>query len=66
MIANENSRTAELWRLPRVMGHVGLKKSSIYALIKKGDFPNSVKLTERARAWRAEEIIQWCKSRDPK
>ncbi|NOU22932.1 MAG: AlpA family phage regulatory protein [Methyloglobulus sp.] len=53
-----------MWRLPRVIQCVGLCKSSIYGLIKKGQFPQPIKLTEKASAWKASSVISWIKSRE--
>ncbi|MGO4379764.1 helix-turn-helix transcriptional regulator [Pseudoduganella sp. RAF53_2] len=44
-------RGVSVLRLPSVMKRVGLKKSSIYAGIKKGTFPAPIKLSERASGW---------------
>lgn len=53
----------ELWRLPRVCEVVGLSPSMIYLLMKRGDFPPSIPLTGRTRAWRSADIIAWCEAR---
>src|SRR3546814_5209344 len=42
-----------LERLPQVMARVGLSRSEIYRRIAAGDFPQPVKLGERASAWNA-------------
>ena len=39
-------------RLPAVMALCGLKRSAIYAHVKKGDFPAPEKLTLHASGWR--------------
>jgi prophage regulatory protein len=38
-------------RLPQVVGMTGLKKTTIYALQKAGQFPHSVPLTTTAVGW---------------
>lgn len=64
MIPNEPSRTIHtLLRLPAVEQITGVKKSTIYALVKSGGFPAPVKLSARAVAWRANEISEWVASR---
>src|SRR3546814_7578470 len=45
-----------LERLPQVMARVGLSRSEIYRRIAAGDFPQPVKLGERASAWNAAEV----------
>lgn len=46
-------------RIPDVEHQVGLKKSTIYALIKKGEFPTPIRLGNRASGWLLSEINQW-------
>src|SRR3546814_17314266 len=48
-----------LERLPQVMARVGLSRSEIYRRIAAGDFPQPVKLGERASAWNADEVERW-------
>ena len=36
-----------------------LSKSTIYRLIKAGEFPKAIKITARRVAWRAAEINGW-------
>jgi prophage regulatory protein len=52
-----------IWRGARVEEETGLSKSTLWRLMKAGDFPQKVQLGPRAVGWRAEEIIQWCKDR---
>lgn len=51
-----------LLRLPSVEAKVGLKKTEIYSRIKKGTFPQPIKLGARAVAWQANEIEAWIKT----
>ena len=51
-------------RLPEVIRLTGLSKTSIYASIKIDGFPAPLKLTERARGWKADEIREWIESRE--
>jgi len=51
--------TTPLMRLPDVARRTGLPKSTIYALIARGAFPRPIKLSERASAWRTDELDQW-------
>lgn len=53
----------ELVRLPAVMRMTGLKRSTIYKLMKERQFPASVKLTKRAVGWRTAELGRWCEAR---
>lgn len=50
-------------RRPRVEDRTGLKRSTIYSLMKNGKFPRSVKITGKAVAWRESDIKEWMDSR---
>jgi prophage regulatory protein len=43
-------------RLPVVLQHIPVSKSTWWAGIKTGRFPEPVKLSERVTAWRVEDI----------
>lgn len=53
----------EFFRLRAVEQITGLRKSAIYAAIKRGEFPGQVKLLGRASGWRRNEIEAWINSR---
>jgi predicted DNA-binding transcriptional regulator AlpA len=57
-------------RLDEVLTMCRKSRSSVYELIKKGEFPAPVKLRGRSSAWISNEIVQWLKScidaREPK
>ncbi len=48
-----------LLNLPAVTEKVGLKKSAIYARIKRGTFPQPVRLGTRSIAFVEAEVEQW-------
>ena len=50
-------------RLPLVLDRVGTSKTTIYAMVKTGDFPAPVKIGQRAVAWRRSEVDAWIASR---
>lgn len=52
-----------LLRLPEVMLRTGYKRSHIYNLMRRGDFPTTVKLGTRAVAWDSVEIDMWISER---
>jgi len=52
-----------LIRLPTVEAMTGLKRSTIYAYIAKGDFPAPRRVTRRASGWREDEVVSWIESR---
>lgn len=54
----QNPGASKLLRLPAVTARVGMRRTSIYALIKAGKFPLPVKIG-KASAWLDDEITQW-------
>lgn len=50
-------------RRPEVMERVGYRCSTIYALMKKGEFPQAYQLGPRAVGWRLSDIDGWIESR---
>ena len=52
-------------RLNEVEQRCGLRKSAIYALIRDGAFPASIKLTPSGQAvgWRSDHLESWIESR---
>lgn len=50
-------------RLPDVKSRTGLSRSSIYAFIKAGKFPQHIALGERSVGWFESEIDSWVASR---
>lgn len=64
-MATENSLQPESFvRLPEVLRHTGLTRSTVYRLAASGDFPKQFKLGERASAWRWGEVVEWIESRE--
>lgn len=53
-----------LLRRPEVEARSGLSRSTIYAWMKLGEFPQPVKLGERLVAWRESDINAWLQSRE--
>ena len=52
-----------LLRLPEVQRLSGLGKSSIYALMKSGEFPKAVRLHSRLVCWSEAAVLTWVQSR---
>lgn len=54
----------KILRLKEVQHMTGLSRSTIYAEIAKGKFPNQVKLTgARSVGWHESAVAQWVESR---
>ena len=50
-------------RIWQVMARTGLSKSTIYAKIASGDFPEPINLGGRAVGWIADELEAWLVAR---
>ena len=57
------SVSVALIRLPEVMRRTGFGRSSLYAYIKRGQFPAPVRLGERSVAWKSSDVDAWIESR---
>jgi prophage regulatory protein len=49
----------QIIKLPAVIKLSALSSATIYRLIKKGEFPKQIKLSERSSGWILEEVEQW-------
>jgi len=50
-------------RLPAVQERVGLRRTSIYGLIRAGTFPQPIKISARASGWLSEDVDRWIAAR---
>lgn len=50
-------------RLDEVEAKSGFKRAHIYALMKKGEFPQALRLGVRAVGWDSAEVDQWITER---
>lgn len=53
----------KIFRLDSVREATGLPKSSLYALMKRGEFPASVDLPGRRVGWDSRAVENWVKAR---
>ena len=51
-----------LMRLPQVIAATGLSRSTIYKMIKAGEFPRPMKLGGKINDWRGKDISNWIES----
>ncbi len=65
MEAIKTTKTApgQLWALPRVEEEVGLKRSSIYAMVREGRFPPPIKISRRVSRWSETAVKGWVADR---
>jgi|SRR6056297_2277147 len=59
-----HSEPTRLLRRPEVEARTGLSRSTLYDWMKRGEFPQPVKLGERLVAWRDSDIAAWLESRE--
>ena len=50
-------------RLPVVLARTGLSRSSIYAKVAAGEFPEPINLGARAVGWLSDEVEAWLVAR---
>jgi prophage regulatory protein len=50
-------------RVPEVLLRTGLSRSTLYAQIAAGTFPQPIKISARATAFLAHEVTQWLADR---
>ena len=55
--------TGRLLRLSEVRSRTALGRSTIYRLMRNGDFPEPLKIGARAVRWRESEIEEWLAAR---
>ncbi|QFY42317.1 AlpA family phage regulatory protein [Candidatus Methylospira mobilis] len=58
-IKQEQSKTTSYIRMSSLITIVPLVPSTIWRLVKKGTFPQPVKLTENCTAWKLEDVQAW-------
>ena len=51
-----------LLRLPQVMERVGLRRTAIYDMVKRGTFPAGIRLGRRCVAWPSDAVDEWVRS----
>ena len=52
-----------LIRLPAVCRKTALKRTQLYELMKRGDFPRAIRLSLRSVAWVSTEVDEWIRNR---
>lgn len=67
---NQNSGAEDLLcyygllRIRQVMQMIGFRsRTQVYALVKKGELPQPIKIGKRASAWRAADVILFIETR---
>lgn len=58
---NNEDRFLSLHEVRRL---IGLGKTSVYAMLKRGDFPRPLRVGQRSVRWRASEVRDWMDARE--
>ncbi|MDO5643075.1 MAG: AlpA family phage regulatory protein [Paracoccus sp. (in: a-proteobacteria)] len=53
-----------IYRRPEVEAATGLSRSTIYAMMSRGEFPRPIKLTGKAVGWPEKAVADWLNSRE--
>jgi prophage regulatory protein len=56
--------TTEIFRLPEVLERCKLTRSTLYAMMERGEFPRPIKLGERVNAWTSRQLEAWIAERE--
>jgi len=59
------AQSTKFLRLPSVIDKVGLSRSQIYKLIRRGDFPKPVKIGPKISVWIEENLEVWMDAQVP-
>jgi prophage regulatory protein len=62
----DSTEACALLRLPKVLQLTGLKKTTLYGLMRRNGFPRPVQLTDRLVAWRSADVAGWAQGRETK
>jgi prophage regulatory protein len=49
-------------RLQEVMDRTGMSRATLYAAMKRGDFPQSIQISKRCVGWLEADIEAWIKA----
>ena len=52
-----------LMKLREVLVVCAVSRSTLYEMIARAEFPSPVRVSERAVAWRHDEVLAWIRSR---
>jgi len=56
---SDGGNIGRILRIPQVIAKVGLGRSTIYGLMKDGNFPQSIKLGAKAVGWSENDLNAW-------
>ncbi len=57
--------TEKILRKPEVLASIGMGNTWLYEAVRRSDFPQPVKIGERAVGWRKTDVDEWLASLKP-
>jgi prophage regulatory protein len=57
---------SRIMRLQAVCAHTGLSRTTMYRLVRQGQFPKPIRLTTRTSGWLYDEVNAWIAERATK
>lgn len=54
---------AQLLRVRDLVRLTGLSRATLNRLVRSGNFPHAVQITQRVVAWRKRDVVNWLESR---
>lgn len=61
---DKNGNIRKIKGKPAKKGLLPLGESTIWEMVRKGEFPKPIKLSDRITVWKSSDILQWMKSRN--
>jgi prophage regulatory protein len=59
------SGAGKLLRVPQVLDRLGCSRSTLYKMVRKGQFPQQMKIGEKISAWPEAQVERWLADRAP-
>lgn len=53
----------QIWRMPKVSETIGARPATIFEWVRKGKFPQPVKVSPRFSGWYSDEVLDWVNTR---
>ena len=60
---SNSTELPDMMKLPAVLAHTHMSRSTLYLRMEEGTFPKPIKLGPRINAWRVADIQSWIEAR---
>lgn len=51
-------------RVSTLAPRLGMSKNTIWRMVREGKFPKPIKLSEKITVWKAEDVLNWLKTKE--